>query len=105
MLSAWRPAFPSKFLADASRTGTWSVQDTHDLGGIPPIIRDQPAHAIEALTLYDLRDRRGELDCVLQRRGLDKSMRVLLYGKLTAVIVDREERVRIRQGSGGDPTR
>jgi len=105
MLAAYRPTSPSKFLADAvSCTGPWSVHDRHDLGGVPPIIRDQPAHAIEALTVYDLRNHRAELDRALKQRRQDKSMRVLLHGKPTAV--NRRARTGAHPaGSGGDPAR
>jgi hypothetical protein len=47
-----------------------------------------------ALTTYELRDRRRELDLALGNSGLDKRARAVLQEQLTAVITEQEERAR-----------
>jgi hypothetical protein len=55
-------------------------------------------HPVEALATFELRDLRRDLDNALIETPADDPMRVVLQGKLRAVIAEQEERARVRQG-------
>jgi hypothetical protein len=55
-------------------------------------------HPVEALATFELRDLRSDLDNALTQTSDDDPMRVVLQGKLRAVIAEQEERARVRQG-------
>jgi hypothetical protein len=53
---------------------------------------------VEALATFELRDLRRDLDDALAQTSADDPMRVILQGKLRAVIAEQEERARFRRG-------
>jgi hypothetical protein len=55
-------------------------------------------HPVEALATFELRDLRRDLDNALIQTSADDPMRVVLQGKLRAVIAEQEERARVRRG-------
>jgi hypothetical protein len=55
-------------------------------------------HPVEALATFELRDLRRDLDDALTQTQADDPMRVILQGKLRAVIAEQEERARFRRG-------
>jgi hypothetical protein len=55
-------------------------------------------HPVEALATFELRDLRRDLDDALTQTQADDPMRVVLQGKLRAVIAEQEERARFRRG-------
>jgi hypothetical protein len=56
------------------------------------------AHPLDALATFELRDLRQDLADALTRTPADDPMRVILQGKLRAVIAEQEERARFRRG-------
>jgi hypothetical protein len=56
------------------------------------------SHPLQALATFELRDLRRDLDDALTQTQADDPMRVILQGKLRAVIAEQEERARFRQG-------
>jgi hypothetical protein len=57
-----------------------------------------PGHPVAALATFELRDLRRDLDDALIQTPTDDPMRVILQGKLRAVIAEQEERARFRLG-------
>ena len=53
---------------------------------------------VDALATFELRDLRRDLDNALAQTLADDPMRVILQGKLRAVIAEQEERARFRRG-------
>ncbi|HEY1622696.1 MAG TPA: hypothetical protein VGG16_02770 [Streptosporangiaceae bacterium] len=63
-------------------------------------VSDRPGagHPVGSLATFELRDLRRDLDDALTRTQADDPMRVVLQGKLRAVIAEQEERARVRRG-------
>jgi len=57
----------------------------------------QPKHPLHALTTYELRDRRRELEHAINGISHDAPVQVDLRRQLDAVLAEQEERQRIRQ--------
>jgi hypothetical protein len=57
-----------------------------------------PGYPLGALATFELRDLRRHLADALTRTHADDPMRVVLQGRLRAVIAEQEERARFRAG-------
>lgn len=55
-------------------------------------------HPVAALATFELRDLRRDLGVALTQTLADDPMRVVLQGKLSAVIAEQEERAQVRRG-------
>jgi hypothetical protein len=60
----------------------------------------EPAHPLHALTTYELRDYRRDLEHSLNVLPVTAPARDLLQGKLAAVLAEQESRNRLRQADG-----
>ena len=60
-----------------------------------PEIVQPPKHPLHALTTYELRDRRRELERAVKGGAPDAPVRTMLREQLDAVIAEQEERARI----------
>jgi len=58
-------------------------------------VTGQPEHPLHALTTYELRDRRRELEHALKNLPADVPVRELLRAQLDAVLAEQEDRQRI----------
>jgi hypothetical protein len=61
---------------------------------------DQPTHPLHALTTYELRDYRRELEHSLKGVSANVPLGELLRQKLAAVMAEQESRTRLRQANG-----
>jgi hypothetical protein len=59
----------------------------------------EPAHPVAALTTYELRDYRGQLERALRKLPEHAEVRALIRLKLDAVLAEQEARARVSAGS------
>ena len=55
----------------------------------------EPKHPLHAMTTYELRDRRRELERAIQGIAPDAPVQASLRAQLDAVVAEQEERARI----------
>jgi hypothetical protein len=60
-----------------------------------PLAASQPKHPLPALTTYELRDRRRELEQAMKGIASDAPVQADLRRQLDAVIAEQEDRARI----------
>lgn len=59
---------------------------------------EQPKHPLHALTTFELRDYRRDLERAIKGIGRDAPVQSVLQRKLDGVIAEQEERERIARG-------
>jgi hypothetical protein len=59
----------------------------------------EPAHPVTALTTYELRDYRGQLERALRKLPARTEARALVRLKLDAVLAEQDARARVSAGS------
>ena len=59
----------------------------------------EPAHPVAALTTYELRDYRSQLERALRKLPARAEVRALIRLKLDAVLAEQEARARVSAGS------
>jgi hypothetical protein len=59
----------------------------------------EPAHPVAALTTYELRDYRGQLERALRTLPARAEVRALIRQKLDAVLEEQDARARVSAGS------
>jgi hypothetical protein len=62
---------------------------------IEQVAVSQPKYPLHAMTTYELRDRRSELEQAIENGVLDSAAQADLRRQLEAVIAEQEDRVRI----------
>lgn len=63
-----------------------------------PMPVEQPKHPIHALTTYELRDYRRQLEHAVKTLPEHATVRALIRLRLDAVLAEQAQRSRIRQG-------
>jgi hypothetical protein len=61
----------------------------------------QPAHPLPAMTTYELRDYRRELETALAASDTPEPARSGLHDRLAAVLAEQDDRARLAASSGG----
>jgi hypothetical protein len=64
-----------------------------------PVNVEQPKHPVHALTTYELRDYRGQLERALKKLPEHAEVRTLIRRRLDTVLKEQDERA--RHSSGG----
>jgi hypothetical protein len=59
---------------------------------------DHPKHPLHALTTFELRDYRRQLEIAIKGISPDAAVQAVLRGKLDAVLAEQAERARIARG-------
>jgi len=59
----------------------------------------EPAHPVAALTTYELRDYRGQLERALRKLPAHAEVRALIRRKLDDVLAEQDSRARVSAGS------
>jgi hypothetical protein len=67
-------------------------------GAADPAAVALPQHPLHALTTYELRDRRRELEHAINYVARDAHVQALLRAQLDAVQAEQDERARIARG-------
>jgi hypothetical protein len=60
-----------------------------------PVIVAPPKHPLHALTTYELRDYRRDLERAIKEIPPDASVQAVLHRKLDAVIAEQDDRARL----------
>ena len=60
-----------------------------------PVTITQPQHPLHALTTYELRDYRRQLEHAIKAIASDALVQAALRGKLDAVLAEQDDRARI----------
>jgi hypothetical protein len=60
-----------------------------------PLPIHQPKHPLHALTTYELRDYRRDLENAIKNNSLDAAIQAELQHRLDVVIAEQESRVRL----------
>ena len=60
-----------------------------------PVTITQPQHPLHALTTYELRDYRRQLEQAIKAIAPDAPVQAALRGKLDAVLAEQDDRARI----------
>ncbi len=61
---------------------------------------EQPSHPVHALTTYELRNYRRELEHSLRALPEHVAVRVILQQRLAEVLAEQDSRNRLHQGNG-----
>ena len=70
-----------------------------------PVTVNQPKHPLHALTTYELRDRRRELERAIKGIAPDAPVQADLRRQLDAVLAEQEDRARLARARPDPPAR